>query len=117
MRARPLRSAESSADARFSALMAEASAGVVDFDLEQTIAALGELERVRARLWSRIAVPPAPSSGDRLLSAKAAAAILDVPEKAMYRESWPFAVKLSEGRVRFSERGIQQYLRARQGRA
>lgn len=112
-----IRSAEQTPVARLERLMAEAAEIALDVDVQGAMTALGALESIRAALWQRaLAAPPAPKPGDRLLSAKEAAAILNVPEKAMYRESWPFAVKVSEGRVRFSERGIQQYIRARQGR-
>jgi hypothetical protein len=86
---------------------------------EQIPAAIGELEKVRAALWARLAVPQLPNGGegDRLLAAKDAAERLAVTRDWLRRRpDLPFVVKLSDGVVRYSSRGVDQYIAARVGR-
>lgn len=108
-----LRSAEDTPLARFEALMAEASAAGADLDPSHLAAALGELEAVRVELWARLAVP---ATTDRLLTAAEAAQRLGVSLSALYRGRWPFRVKLTAGRVRYSSAGIERFIRSRAGR-
>jgi predicted DNA-binding transcriptional regulator AlpA len=56
---------------------------------------------------------------DRLLTADEAATRLGCSKNYLYRNSkkLPFAVKLTEKRVRFSTRGIDKYLALRQNRS
>jgi hypothetical protein len=35
---------------------------------------------------------------------------------ALYRRRWPFRVEVSPGRTRYSECGIDRFIRAREGR-
>lgn len=58
--------------------------------------------------------PPEP---DRLLSVAEAAGRLGFSKDHLYRHAsrYPFTVRLGS-RLRFSERGIERYIRARQGR-
>ena len=78
---------------------------------------LGELERLRAAAWSRLAVPNrAEADVDRLLDAREAAGILGIEVTALYRKRWPFRVEVSRGRTRYSLQGIQRFIRSREGR-
>ena len=82
---------------------------------------IGELERVKALLWARLAVPTAQSNGageDRLLGVEQAAERLGVTENWLrHRSELPFVVKLSEGVVRYSSRGIDRWIATRAGRS
>jgi hypothetical protein len=68
--------------ARFSALVAEASAIGAELDSEHLPAALGSLEVVRVELWTRLSVP---ATSDRLLTAEQAAERLGIGLQALYR--------------------------------
>ncbi len=61
---------------------------------------------------------PGPAAEDRLLTVKEAAEKLGVSEDWLYRKAGklPFTVRLGSRQVRFSERGIEKYIRQRQGR-
>jgi predicted DNA-binding transcriptional regulator AlpA len=116
MRSRPrIRPAEGTATARFAALLAEVEAVGRDLLSEQIPTALGALEKVRAALWLRGSAL-APERKDRLLTAEEAAAKLGIPVAAIYRKRFPFRVKVTPGRVRYSERGIEDFMRSRLGR-
>ena len=86
-------------------------------------AVLGELERLRACLWTRLTAPQReaqagnPTDGDRLLTAKEAAAKLGTSADWVYRHSrnLPFTVRIGR-KVLFSEAGIERYIRTRMGR-
>lgn len=91
---------------------------------ESIPAVLGELERLRATLWARLTLTQSngghedsSSDGDRLLSAKEAAAKLGSSSDWLYRHSrsLPFTVRMGR-RVQFSEAGIERYIRQRMGR-
>jgi len=82
----------------------------------------GELARLDTVLLSRLlATPnsqaPANPQGDRLLDAQEAAARLGTSADYLYRHSGklPFTVHLGR-RLRFSEAGIERYIRQRTGR-
>lgn len=84
---------------------------------------LGDLERLKATLWARLALPArgghaegAPD-GDRLLDVQEAAAKLGTSRDYLYRHSskLPFTVRMGR-QVRFSEAGISRYIRQRAGR-
>jgi hypothetical protein len=78
---------------------------------------LGELERLSAVAWTRLAIPPSTATdADRLLDASEAAAMLGIEVSALYRRKWPFRVEVSAGRTRYSLHGIQRFIRAREGR-
>lgn len=77
---------------------------------------LGALEQVRAALWSRLVSgrEEAPRA-DRLLTIDEAAARLAVKKDWLRRRSdLSFVVRLSPGQVRYSERGIERFIRRRQ---
>jgi excisionase family DNA binding protein len=86
-------------------------------------AMLGDLERLKATLWARLTLPPGGGNadqsfdGDRLLSAREAAAKLGASEDYLYRHSrkLPFTVRLGR-KLRFSEAGIERFIRSRTGR-
>jgi hypothetical protein len=52
--------------------------------------------------------------GDRLLRAVEAAAKLGLPKDALYRNEYPFMVRVGSRR-RFSEKGIEKFIRNRMG--
>jgi predicted DNA-binding transcriptional regulator AlpA len=82
---------------------------------------LGELERFRAELWrrllSRAAATTEADDGDRLIDVDEAAGLLSVTVEHLYRHSadYPFTVKLSERRLRFSRAGLLRFIRQRVG--
>lgn len=83
---------------------------------------LGDLERLKATLWARLSLPQANAhgtgeNGDRLLSAREAAAKLGASQDYLYRHSskLPFTVRMGR-KVLFSEAGIERYIRQRMGR-
>lgn len=59
----------------------------------------------------------APVEGDRLLTVEEAARKLSMSEDWCYRQAkrLPFAVRIGR-QLRFSERGVERYIRQRQGR-
>lgn len=84
-------------------------------------AMLGELERLKATLWVRLTAPQADAqaeNGDRLLDVREAKAKLGVTEDWLYRHAnqLPFTVRVGKKQVRFSDAGIDRYIRNRAGR-
>jgi hypothetical protein len=81
---------------------------------------LGELERLKAALWLRMAAPAhrqTSSQYDCLLTAAEVAQRLRVTKEYVYRNApkYPFTVR--EGRyVRFSQAGLARYLERHQGK-
>src|SRR5690349_2411694 len=93
---------------------APALAGEVE--LEQIPGLLGDLERLRATLWARLALRihrPTPAE-DHLVAAADAASRLAVSKDWIYRHAdrLPFTVRL-DGQLRFSVKGIDRYIAAR----
>ena len=87
---------------------------------------LGEIEAIRAVLWTRLQRPvsqpaePAEevSAGDpNLLNPKEASRLMGVTVRWLYRHhrDLPFARKLSRKTLRFSEPGLRRWLSARKG--
>ncbi len=81
---------------------------------------LGEMERLRAVLWARLALRinrPAPTE-DRLLNSADAASRLGISKDWLYRNATclPFTVRVSEGLLRFSAKGIDHFITTRVGR-
>ncbi len=77
------------------------------------------MDRLRAILWARLALRingPAPTE-DRLLVITDAASRLGVAEDWLYRHAdrLPFSVRLSEGLLRLSAKGIDRYIASRVG--
>ncbi len=84
---------------------------------------LGRLEALRASSWARLAKlagnrrGATPEGPDRLLDVQEAARRLGVSTDYLYRhKGLPFRVQMGR-RVRFSFKGIERYIRHRQGRA
>ncbi len=81
--------------------------------------ALGEAEKLKARLWVRLyaLTVPRQEDADRLLEVDEAARLLSLSPDTLYRRAGqlPFTVRIG-GSVRFSALGIQKFIRARQGR-
>lgn len=90
------------------------AARVGDLDPAQVA---GELEALKWAIWmtTMAPVPGTPNGGeDRLLPIEEAAAHLGVTRDWLRRRpDLPFVVKLSEGVVRYSSRGIGQYIASR----
>ena len=95
------------------ALLAD-PARVADLPPEHVPEVLASLEALRARLWARLTHSPAPpAEPDRLLTVDEAAARLGVTRDWLRRRpALPFVVKLSDGVVRYSTRGLERFLRA-----
>jgi len=92
--------------ARISALPREAIA-----ELRGQIAKLDTV--LLSRLLGSGEIQPA-AEGDRLLTAGEAALKLGLPKDALYRNDYPFLVRIGSRR-RFSEKGIEQFIRNRTG--
>jgi excisionase family DNA binding protein len=85
---------------------------------------LSQLERLKALIWVRLMIVPASgtrelSPPDRLLEVSEAAKRLGVSKDYLYRHAkqWPFAVRVGPGHLRFSERGLESWIKNRLGRA
>lgn len=86
---------------------------------------LGQIEQLRAALWTRLQAPLEPEgrptsdierkSGDRLLSVEELAERLGVDHRWIYRrvDTFPFTRRLSERTLRFSEQGFERWLKRR----
>lgn len=82
---------------------------------------IGRLEGVKARLWSKLPPPcrnshqANPDPEDRYLTADEAAQILQVKKKWLYNRAskLPFTKRLSERKLRFSEKGLRQWMRSK----
>ena len=81
--------------------------------------ALGEAERLKARLWVRLYGEgiPRQQEEDRLLEVEEAAKRLAISTDTLYRKAHelPFTVRIG-GNVRFSAQGISRFIATRQGR-
>lgn len=79
--------------------------------------ALARLESVKARLLCRLVEPGDTFHPDRLLEVKEAAEKLGITEDWLYRKGGrlPFVVRMGRN-IRFSEQGIEKYIRQRTGR-
>jgi hypothetical protein len=76
---------------------------------------LAALEHTRTLLWARLLAPGPTPSHDRLLPIEEAAARLATTKDWLRRHhDLPFVVHLSEGQVRYSEQGIERFIRRRQ---
>ncbi|HEY3351175.1 MAG TPA: helix-turn-helix domain-containing protein [Thermoanaerobaculia bacterium] len=86
---------------------------------EGLVEALGEAEKLKARLSARLFAEgaPHPVQEDRLLTVEEAAARLAISTDTLYRKAreMPFTVRIG-GNVRFSAQGLSRYLATRQGR-
>lgn len=97
----------------------------VEIPAEQIPAVLAQLTGLQGALLARLLlagpipnVPPDPVvGGDRLLTAEEAATRLGVSTDWIYRRATklPFTVRLG-ARLRFSTKGIERYIRQREGR-
>lgn len=78
----------------------------------------GELARLDTILLSRLLVDDSDQQrsglGDRLLDVSEAAEKLGLSHDALYRNDYPFVVKIGNRR-RFSEKGIEKFIRSRAG--
>ncbi len=91
---------------------------------EHIPALLGNLEQIKAALWSRLMAPGgdrtpvADTVEDKLLTVEEAAEKLSVTVDWLYRHAarLPFTVRPGPRQLRFSLRGIERYIRQRQGR-
>jgi hypothetical protein len=83
--------------------------------IEYIPALLGEIERVRVGLWCRLLRDRVEGPvADRLLSIGEAAARLAATKDWLRRHGdLPFVVRLSEGQIRYSEQGIERFIRQR----
>jgi predicted DNA-binding transcriptional regulator AlpA len=86
---------------------------------EDTPILLGELERLRARLWSRMMTPASTprttnvaAEKEKWLTANQAAEILQVDRKWLYRRAsnLPFCRRLSRRKLLFSESGLRRWM-------
>jgi len=97
---------------RVSALPLEAIPG-----LRGKLAELDTMLRMRVAMAQSNGQGQAQGGGDRLLGVKEAAAKLGTTEDWLYRhDKLPFVVRLGKKQVRYSEAGIDRYIRSRAGR-
>ena len=102
----------------FLAVLLADPARAAELPVEVIPALIGELEQLKAMLWARIAVPKSDRNGanDQLLDVDQAAERLGVTRDWLRRRrELPFVVRLSQGVVRYSSRGLERYLAARTG--
>jgi predicted DNA-binding transcriptional regulator AlpA len=82
---------------------------------------LGELERRKAVLWARLALPALQNgpAEDRLLTVDQAAVRLGTTKDWLKRNGhqFPFTVRLSSGQLRYSADGITRWIRRTAGRS
>jgi predicted DNA-binding transcriptional regulator AlpA len=81
----------------------------------------GQIAKLDTLLLSRLLAGDQPepgTNGDRLLTAPEAAQKLGATEDWLYRHAntLPFAVRVGKKHLRFSESGIERYIRQRTGR-
>lgn len=80
----------------------------------------GELERLKAFLWLKMTYPMRDNQAaqsDRLLTAEQVAERLHISTDYVYRHARQYPFMIREGRnVRFSQVGLDRYLKQRQGR-
>lgn len=93
-----------------------------DLPEEELADVVAELERLKAKAWTRLHQPPAGNgdgtsepSEDRMLDVEEAAELLSVKPRWLYDRSddLPFAKKLAPRTLRFSERGLYRWLDTR----
>lgn len=97
---------------------------VAEVQPESIPALLGDLERLKATLWTKLVSVPASGNGEaqgegnQLLTVEEAAQKLKVSKDWLYRRAnkLPFTVRLGPRQLRFSARGIERYVRQHQGR-
>ena len=83
--------------------------------IDEAPALLGELEQVKAAVWLKMtSSAPAAAQHDELLDASVAAPRLNFSKDYLYRNAAKFPFTCREGRsLRFSARGIDEYIRAK----
>lgn len=93
-----------------------------DVPRDQLPEVAAHLEALRARVWARLSRPPEPDpppdpepKPDRLLNVEAVADVLDVDARYVYdhADDWPFTRRISQRKLRFSERGLYRWLDSR----
>lgn len=99
--------------------LAATPALAAEVELESIPELLGEMERLRAMLWARLALRinrPAPTE-DRLLNSADAVSRLGISKDWVYRNAsrLPFTVRVSDGLLRFSAKGIDRFIASRVG--
>jgi predicted DNA-binding transcriptional regulator AlpA len=92
-----------------------ALSALLDIPSDEIPGVLGELQRVQTVLWERLRAArrtPAAEPSDRLLTVREAAARLSVSVSTLQHRTrdLPFVVRLGRC-VRYSERGIEDYIR------
>lgn len=94
-----------------------------EVSLEAIPPLLCQLSALQSTLAARLARPPSNGQGeppgeDQLLTVEEAARKLGVSKDWLYRHSrkLPFSVRLGHRQLRFTARGIERYIRQRQGR-
>lgn len=103
------------------ALLEQLRKALAELPCQELPGAIGELEALKATLWAALtngAPEGAGAEADQLLDVRQAAAKLHVSADWLYRRAGtlPFTVRPSPGRLRFSTRGIERWIRQRQGR-
>lgn len=99
--------------------VAQLTAVIQDATPEQCPALMGQLEALKASLWLKMTrgAPGASVQEDRLLTAEEVAGRLQLSTDYVYRHAHQFPFLIREGRkVRFSQLGLDRYLKQRQGR-
>lgn len=99
--------------------VAQLTSVIQDATPEQCPALMGQLEAWKAALWLRMTrgTPGVSAPEDRLLTAEEVAQRLNVSIDYVYRHAREFPFMLREGRaVRFSQLGLERYLKQRQTR-
>lgn len=106
--------------ADYLAELASDGAWIEDVPTEDVPELLGALESLKARLWRHGVLPASQEheedaggvERDRLLTVEEVADIMGKKKKFVYNkaDSWPFTRRPSERTLRFSERGLYEWL-------
>ena len=105
-----------------SQILGQLEQALENVQFEEAPLLIGELERLRARLWSRMMAPtngnsrsPSHAEEDQWLTAEQAAELLNVNKKWLYRRAsdLPFTRRLSRRKLLFSESGLRRWLETR----
>src|SRR5713101_1903092 len=100
-------------------LIHQARTQVADLLPEEIPNVVGEIEFMKCQLGLRMGFFSSPGPHgcpDSLLTAQEASSVLKISKDTLYRNRWAFEVQVSKGSIRYSERGIQDYIRRKMGR-
>ena len=103
----------------YRSILAELEKTLSDLSFQEAPTLLGELERLKAMIWTRLMRPSPNDQGrpanksepDQLLTPEEAGQLLGVTPRWLYRHAkrLPFTRRLSRKTLRFSEAGLRRW--------